>query len=248
MRRRKATWMVAGKQTKKNNPKKNKMYTGIKSPKSSKPRKISEIDTDDSPSIRKKPSPSSPVSTVTTAVTTGGDFPAVVPDSDFFAQSSSVENDHIYPQEKQDKADGEWDIIEERKLPFKRTGRNVERNENIIWDILSASQPYHDHSYTTVFGKRKAGQAFEDMAMLELEDEEQDEETRLSARTSGMKFSVTPVAENEESADDKPVVIKVGDGIENKMHIPMVKVEFTATQEGATFVSSEVMGHSINSK
>jgi len=248
MRRKKSCWNVLSTNSKKatvRGPKKKnspKRFTGLKAQKSPKRDRSPEVEkVSTSPTTKSRSKSVVMVSAVK-------ELPITPPANDDKVVVK-IENDHIYPKEENSsKADGEWDIIEERKMPFKRTGRNVERNENIIWDILSSSQPYHDHSYTTVFGKRKAGQAFEEMAMLELDETEHDDECRLSARTSGLKFAVGSCADVEESSDAKPIIVKVGDGIQNQMHIPLIQVQFTPAEDGKAFVSPEILGHSINSK
>jgi HEAT repeat protein len=46
----------------------------------------------------------------------------------------------------------------------------IEENEQFIIDLLSKTQPHHDHSYTTVFGKRKNTEQVEEL-INSLEDE-----------------------------------------------------------------------------
>ena len=96
MRRRKQSWMLQAKPGKKNNPKavKNKKYTGLKSPTSTKSQKICDMESPDSPSIRKKPTPPSWPS-VTPAP---GEFPETVPEANIYAEPVNIEKDHMYLQ------------------------------------------------------------------------------------------------------------------------------------------------------
>lgn len=43
---------------------------------------------------------------------------------------------------------------EEKKTPDE-SKRKIEENEQFIIELLSKTQPHHDHGYTTIFGKRK---------------------------------------------------------------------------------------------
>ncbi len=67
------------------------------------------------------------------------------------------------------------------------TEKTIAENEQFILDILSHRQPYHDHSYTTIFGKRRG------IETIQLDAETLDElEKGDTARTAGMLFKLFP--------------------------------------------------------
>ena len=60
-----------------------------------------------------------------------------------------------------------------RYLSREETERRLEENEQFIIDLLSRTQPHHDHSYTTIFGKKKS---FNTLEILGASDDEVDED------------------------------------------------------------------------
>ena len=52
------------------------------------------------------------------------------------------------------------------------TERRIEENEQFIIDLLSKTQPHHDHNYTTIFGRRKGSDIIHHL--MEDSDDEQD--------------------------------------------------------------------------
>lgn len=62
-------------------------------------------------------------------------------------------------------------VEEQQRYNREETERRLEENEQFIIELLSRTQPHHDHSYTTVFGKKKN---FYNIEMLTASDEEVD--------------------------------------------------------------------------
>ena len=57
---------------------------------------------------------------------------------------------HNIAMEKPDDLDSDTE-----KTKNDEAERRIEENEQFIIDLLSKTQPHHDHNYTTIFGKRK---------------------------------------------------------------------------------------------
>ncbi len=72
------------------------------------------------------------------------------------------------------------EMMDEEQQVKQDTEKTIAENEQFILDILSSRQPYHDHSYTTIFGKRRGIETIQLDA--ETLDELQKEDT---ARTAG---------------------------------------------------------------
>ena len=58
--------------------------------------------------------------------------------------------------------------------------RRIEENEQFIIDLLSKTQPHHDHNYTTIFGRRRGSEIIHHL--MDESDEEQ-QEISASANT-----------------------------------------------------------------
>ena len=73
------------------------------------------------------------------------------------------------------------EIRQGEELVKKEAENTIAHNEQFVLDLLSKAQPYHDHSYTTVFGKRHG------IETLQLDAETLDELSldNNTARTSG---------------------------------------------------------------
>ncbi len=127
------------------------------------------------------------------------------------------ENVHV---ESEHKESNELD----HSVPFKRANRTMDRNAQLIWELLSQSQPYHDHSYTTVFGKKKVGAS----NMEELNNAEQlEDEDRPSARTGALKTACSspPDMFSTDSGHVLPVIMTAPKSSTDKLHIPVVRIE-----------------------
>ncbi len=119
------------------------------------------------------------------------------------------------------------------------TQKRIEENEQFIVDLLARSQPYHDHCYTTVFGKRKAI----DHVHLEL-DSDDDGAEEYSARTTGVrsKFQYGD-SSREPEGHSKTVTLKVNAGMVptvNNVHIPIIRLaRIPVAPDGTPLVSAE---------
>ena len=56
--------------------------------------------------------------------------------------------------------------------------KRIEENEQFIIDLLSKTQPHHDHSYTTIFGRRKGA----DLVSQMIEDREKEPEKTVDGK------------------------------------------------------------------
>lgn len=83
---------------------------------------------------------------------------------------SSKRNDKLKPKPPQ-QASKEIGPSAEDQQRYSReeTERRLEENEQFIIELLSRTQPHHDHSYTTVFGKKKS---FYNIEMISASDDE----------------------------------------------------------------------------
>jgi len=66
--------------------------------------------------------------------------------------------------------------VESSRYSLEETERRLEENEQFIIDLLSRTQPHHDHSYTTIFGKKKSFNSIEFLSASDEEIEEEDDE------------------------------------------------------------------------
>ena len=58
--------------------------------------------------------------------------------------------------------------------------KHIEENEQFIIELLSKTQPHHDHSYTTIFGSRKGSEVIHHLID---ESDEENEETKATNNT-----------------------------------------------------------------
>ena len=115
----------------------------------------------------------------------------------------------------------------------------IEDNEQFILDLLSRSQPYHDHNYTTIFGKRYGNENV-DLDLSELEDNER------AARSSGIRLKAQANTSSDElDSTPKTLTLKVpvNAGMVptvNNVHIPIIRLaRIPVAPDGTPLVSAE---------
>jgi hypothetical protein len=104
---------------------------------------------------------------------------------------------------------------------------NFEQNQAYVMELLTRSQPYQDHNYTTVFGKKLGWENQDADSDKEDEEEEQDpNETESSATV------YTPM-EPASFDPNRSVTIKVADGraSANHIHIPVIRLQRIGQEE-----------------
>ena len=127
----------------------------------------------------------------------------------------------------------------ETEIP-KSTERNLEENEQLIIDLLSRTQPYMDHNYTSIFGKRILHENM--LADIDLSDLENGDH---AARSSGKRIKTVPNLEGTDASDanDKTLTLKVSAGTVptlNNIHIPIIRLaRIPVAPDGTPLVSAE---------
>ena len=89
------------------------------------------------------------------------------------------------------------------------TDRRIEENEQFIIDLLSRSQPHHDHCYTTIFGKKRGIETMH-WEIDTSEEEDEDVVSRTSALKVGKSGSPESYDEGENTSPSPPTVLPFG--------------------------------------
>lgn len=103
--------------------------------------------------------------------------------------------------------------------------KRIEENEQFIIELLSKTQPHHDHSYTTIFGKRKNTDYI--WTMLKNMGEEYDVE-KINPNTvlnSSVKKGVTLYCTENKHSSKKPTPILFLRHRSPDENVPMVSKE-----------------------
>ncbi|KAL3872693.1 hypothetical protein ACJMK2_035902 [Sinanodonta woodiana] len=107
------------------------------------------------------------------------------------------------------------------------TVKRIEENEQFIIDLLSRTQPHHDHCYTTIFGKRKGI----DKMHFDLDSSENEEEDHMDVGNSSynpIQNIITGLPEEEETLKNK----------NDKRH-PILFLRHRSPDENVPMVSKE---------
>lgn len=117
--------------------------------------------------------------------------------------------------------------------------RHLEENEQLIIDLLSRSQPFMDHNYTTIFGKRAMHENYcPDLDLSDLDEEDN------AARSSGKRIkTIKDLTGAGNDPTGKTLTLKVNAGTVpnvNNVHIPIIRLaRIPVAPDGTPLVSAE---------
>lgn len=155
-------------------------------------------------------SPSNVSTTTTSTVTTT-------------AASTAEPQVFISPQSATESATSLPTIIETNSdEAIKEMTLNLEQNQAFIMELLTRSQPYHDHCYTTVFGKKPG---IERLDSDEADKIEQDGDMDSEFKTENVPFDAS-----------KAVTVKLTDGkaAANHINVPVIRLQKIPTGDVCT--------------
>jgi hypothetical protein len=176
-----------------------------------------------------------------------------------FAMKKSVKRHERKPSDNQDEgshSDSEESMEidvenDDGKDPRLIIGKQVDTdkciavNDQFIIDLLSRSQPHHDHCYTTIFGKRRGAE----MMHYEIETSEDESDEESSSRTSALKFNKHACFPSlNKSLDRSLKVIHSSVQGDNNISVPVIEyARFAFAVDGTPLVSAEEEVQDFNS-
>ncbi|XP_064621560.1 uncharacterized protein LOC135484220 [Lineus longissimus] len=156
------------------------------------------------------------------------------------AEGSSSDSEREIDVENDDGKDPRLTIGEEVD-----TDKCIAVNDQFIIDLLTRSQPHHDHCYTTIFGKRRGAE----MMHYEIESSEDESEEESSSRTSALKFNKHKCFPTLNKSLDRPLKVLHGcvqGG--NNLSVPVIQYARLAfAPDGTPLVSAEEEVQDFNS-
>lgn len=132
-------------------------------------------------------------------------------------------------------------IEDEPEVSDEESDKRNEENEQFIIELLSKTQPHHDHSYTTIFGKRKNSEFV--WNKLKAMGEDQDVQTVDPNKPLPIKKGVTVFINDNRSGLKKPTPILFLRHRSPDENVPMVSKEEII--DNAAEVSDEEEQHGL---
>ncbi|GAB1606618.1 zinc finger protein 37 homolog [Argonauta hians] len=132
-------------------------------------------------------------------------------------------------------------LVNEEPLP-KDAARRIKENEQLIIDLLNRTQPYLDHCYTTIFGKKRGIETFHERWEME-QNNSNNNNNNDANRATTITAAVTAV-EDSANSDNKVAVVPILElGSCNEGECPHVALEEIVECPDVLMANEDCLGH-----